>query len=86
MESIHEASIDDKKLFTPFRIEKSKTDGKIKTIYSDHNAITCKIKWEIIGKKCTNMKMIMTQASYKQFAKKMSEQNVSEIWYQNGTL
>ena len=59
MKNIEEVIIDEQKLITPYRI--SKVDDKEEEIYTDHNAILCRLKWnqdkqEEIGKKMTMTK------------------------------
>ena len=81
-----EIMIDEEKVITPFRIVKKK--GSIKTIYTDHNAIVCRLSG-MDGRKLREPReknKIMTERSYKQFKRRLEENKVSEIWKKSGNV
>ena len=87
IEAMGYAEIDEYKEKTPYRIVKDQE--QIRTIYSDHNAMICNMKWDEIGKKERKKEQKdkrMTKESYKKFAERIEEQKVSEIWEKEGNL
>ena len=78
--------IDEDKAKTPFRIVKR--NDRIKTIYTDHNAIMGKFSWreEKKGKDQRERNKIMTKSSYRQFKKRLEDARISEIWGKDGNL
>ena len=84
IEKVSQVTIDENKLITPFRMVKK--DGKVCTVYSDHNAMTCCIKWKDKNSIYEKRKKVMTKKGYEEFEKRISEMKVSKIWKKQGKL
>ena len=71
-EDVVEATIDEKKIDTPYRVVKEKNGTK--TIYTDHAAMMCKLKWDEKDiSKSQRQQKVMTKKSYIKYKEKMKK-------------
>ena len=74
----YEMIIDEDRIMTPFKVVKN-ADSTTRTVYTDHNAMLCKIKWEGAENIEKKTRTIMTKSSYKKFEEKIQAQKISNL-------
>ena len=77
-------NIDEAKLYTPFRLIQKGTN--VEECYTDHCAIIVEIDWSMTMKANKIEKKVMTEKSYKEYKRKIQEDQVHKIWQKDGTI